>query len=65
MGSMSMSNIQRSSFDERIKRIHKGGDYTIDEVVGADFVQANGGRVLLAETEAGYSTSGTIEKLQR
>ena len=43
----------------------KGGDYTIDEVVGADFVQANGGRVLLAETEAGYSTSGTIEKLQR
>ena len=43
----------------------KGGDYSIDGVVGADFVQSYGGKVLLAETEAGFSTSGTIEKLQR
>ena len=43
----------------------KGGDYSIDGVVGAGFVQSYGGKVLLAETEAGFSTSGTIEKLQR
>jgi D-beta-D-heptose 7-phosphate kinase/D-beta-D-heptose 1-phosphate adenosyltransferase len=43
----------------------KGGDYRIDEVVGAEFVQGYGGKILLAETEAGFSTSGTIEKLQR
>ncbi len=43
----------------------KGGDYRIGEVVGAEFVQGYGGKILLAETEAGFSTSGTIEKLQR
>ena len=43
----------------------KGGDYRIDEVIGAEFVQDYGGKVFLAETEAGFSTSGTIEKLQR
>ena len=43
----------------------KGGDYTLEEVVGADLVQAYGGKVLLAKTEPGFSTSGTIEKLQR
>jgi D-beta-D-heptose 7-phosphate kinase/D-beta-D-heptose 1-phosphate adenosyltransferase len=43
----------------------KGGDYTIDQVVGADIVTGYGGRVLLAETKPGFSTSNTIEKLQR
>lgn len=43
----------------------KGGDYRIEEVVGAEFVQGYGGKVLLANTEAGFSTSRTIEKLQR
>ena len=43
----------------------KGGDYQIQGVVGADYVQAYGGRVLIAETVAGFSTSGTIAKLQR
>ena len=43
----------------------KGGDYTVDQVVGAPIVQAYGGRVLIAETVAGFSTSGTIAKLQR
>jgi len=43
----------------------KGGDYRIEEVVGADFVRKYGGKVLLAETEPGFSTSRTIEKLQR
>lgn len=39
----------------------KGADYTIDEVVGADIVQANGGTVVLAELTPGKSTSGTIQ----
>ncbi|MBT5677424.1 MAG: D-glycero-beta-D-manno-heptose 1-phosphate adenylyltransferase, partial [Rhodospirillaceae bacterium] len=43
----------------------KGGDYRIEEVVGAAFVQGYGGKVLLANTEPGFSTSKTIEKLQR
>lgn len=41
----------------------KGADYTIDTVVGADFVQANGGRVLLVDLEAGHSTSATIARM--
>jgi GDP-L-fucose synthase len=41
----------------------KGADYTIETVVGADFVQANGGRVLLAELEAGHSTTNTIARM--
>ena len=43
----------------------KGGDYRIEEVVGAEFVQGYGGQILLADTEPGFSTSRTIEKLQR
>lgn len=43
----------------------KGADYTIDKVVGADVVTANGGRVLLIDLVPGQSTSGTIERLSR
>ena len=43
----------------------KGADYRLDQVVGAELVQAYGGRVLLAELEPGYSTTGTIEMLRR
>jgi D-beta-D-heptose 7-phosphate kinase/D-beta-D-heptose 1-phosphate adenosyltransferase len=43
----------------------KGGDYQVESVVGAEFVQQYGGKVLLAKTEPGFSTSTTIEKLQR
>jgi D-beta-D-heptose 7-phosphate kinase/D-beta-D-heptose 1-phosphate adenosyltransferase len=35
----------------------KGADYRIEDVVGADVVQARGGRVLLVETVAGHSTT--------
>ncbi len=42
----------------------KGDDYALDEVVGADIVQANGGKILLAENEPGYSTTGTIQRLR-
>jgi D-beta-D-heptose 7-phosphate kinase/D-beta-D-heptose 1-phosphate adenosyltransferase len=38
----------------------KGSDYTIDRVVGADLVQARGGRVLLINLEEGHSTSRLV-----
>ncbi len=41
----------------------KGADYTVDTVVGADIVQAYGGRIVLAELAAGHSTTATIAKL--
>ena len=41
----------------------KGADYRLDQVVGAELVQGYGGRVLLAELEPGYSTTGTIARL--
>ena len=40
----------------------KGADYTIDQVVGADIVQAWGGRVVLAELVDGQSTTGIIAR---
>jgi D-beta-D-heptose 7-phosphate kinase/D-beta-D-heptose 1-phosphate adenosyltransferase len=43
----------------------KGADYQLDQVVGAELVQGYGGRVLLAELEPGYSTTGTIKALGR
>jgi D-beta-D-heptose 7-phosphate kinase/D-beta-D-heptose 1-phosphate adenosyltransferase len=42
----------------------KGADYTLDKVVGADLVQAHGGRVLLAELLPGHSTTATVAKLR-
>ncbi|MFQ5984388.1 MAG: D-glycero-beta-D-manno-heptose-7-phosphate kinase [Alphaproteobacteria bacterium] len=41
----------------------KGADYRLEEVVGADFVQAYGGKVVLAEIRPGHSTSATIARL--
>lgn len=43
----------------------KGADYTIDEVVGAEFVRANGGRVELISLVKGRSTSQTIARFRR
>ncbi|HTZ78148.1 MAG TPA: D-glycero-beta-D-manno-heptose-7-phosphate kinase [Stellaceae bacterium] len=43
----------------------KGADYRLDEVVGADIVQAYGGQVVLAEIVPGYSTTSTIARLAR
>ena len=40
----------------------KGADYSIENVVGADVVMANGGKVLLAQLVPGKSSSGTIAK---
>ncbi len=43
----------------------KGADYSLDQVVGADFVQGYGGRVLLADLTAGFSTTRTIRSIRR
>ncbi|MDJ0949778.1 MAG: D-glycero-beta-D-manno-heptose-7-phosphate kinase [Alphaproteobacteria bacterium] len=50
-----------------IKTLHpdvliKGADYAKDEVVGGDFVEGYGGRVLLADLLPGFSTSETIAR---
>lgn len=42
----------------------KGGDYTVDTVVGAEDVQAAGGRVVIVDLVGGHSTTATIGKLQ-
>lgn len=43
----------------------KGGDYTRDQVVGRDIVEAAGGQVLLVEPVAGMSTSSMIERSRK
>lgn len=42
----------------------KGGDYTIDTIVGAKEVISKGGRVEIIPIEEGYSTTGLLEKLK-
>jgi D-glycero-beta-D-manno-heptose 1-phosphate adenylyltransferase len=42
----------------------KGGDYTIDQIVGAKEVIANGGTVEIIPTLQGFSTTGIIEKMK-
>jgi len=43
--------------------IVKGGDYTVDSIVGASEVQAWGGEVVVVPLTPGQSTSSIIEKL--
>jgi rfaE bifunctional protein nucleotidyltransferase chain/domain len=43
----------------------KGGDYSPDEVVGAEEVVAAGGRVVIAPFVPGRSTSGMLERARR
>ena len=43
----------------------KGGDYTLDQIVGAPEVIANGGRVVINPIVAGYSTTAIIEKMRK
>ena len=62
------------SFDEEtpldlIRRLKpdvlvKGGDYTVETVVGAEDVQANGGRVLLIDLVEGRSTTRLIDAIR-
>ena len=41
----------------------KGGDYKIDEIVGADIVLKNGGKVEMIPFLKGFSTTNTIGKI--
>jgi len=43
----------------------KGGDYKPSEIVGADIVKANGGKVITIEFIKGFSTTSIIEKLRK
>lgn len=42
----------------------KGGDYTIDQIVGAKEVLSWGGDVVINEIVPGFSTTGIVEKIQ-
>lgn len=42
----------------------KGADYQMDQVVGRDFVESYGGRVVLADLLPGNSTTATIARLR-
>jgi D-beta-D-heptose 7-phosphate kinase/D-beta-D-heptose 1-phosphate adenosyltransferase len=42
----------------------KGGDYTIDQIVGAKEVMDNGGRVVINPIVEGFSTTGIIERMR-
>lgn len=39
----------------------KGGDYTEETIVGAEFVKANGGEVVVVPLVEGYSTSSILK----
>ena len=43
----------------------KGGDYTIDQIVGSAEVLANGGKVVINPIVQGFSTTGIIEKIKK
>jgi D-beta-D-heptose 7-phosphate kinase/D-beta-D-heptose 1-phosphate adenosyltransferase len=40
----------------------KGGDYTRDQVVGHEIVEAHGGEVLLVDVLPGFSTSSLVDR---
>ncbi len=43
----------------------KGGDYTIEQIVGSKEVVANGGKVIINTIVKGFSTTGILEKIKR
>lgn len=43
----------------------KGGDYTKDQVVGANLVESYGGRVVVVDLVPGRSTTATIQRLSK
>lgn len=53
---------------ELIKKVRpdvlvKGGDWSVDRIVGRDVVEAAGGTVCSIPLLAGYSTTGTVERI--
>jgi rfaE bifunctional protein nucleotidyltransferase chain/domain len=45
--------------------IVKGGDYTLDQMIGAREVMARGGRVVINPILEGFSTTGIIDKIRK
>jgi D-beta-D-heptose 7-phosphate kinase/D-beta-D-heptose 1-phosphate adenosyltransferase len=43
----------------------KGGDYTIEQIVGVKEVIANGGKVVINPIITGFSTTGIIDQIKR
>ncbi len=43
----------------------KGGDYTLDQIVGAKEVMANGGRVVINPILEGFSTTELISRIRK
>lgn len=43
----------------------KGGDYTLEQIVGAKEVMANGGEVKIVPILEGFSTTGIIERMKK
>ncbi len=43
----------------------KGGDYTLQNIVGADEVTSNGGKVEIIPLQQGFSTTNIIEKMKK
>ena len=43
----------------------KGGDWTVDRIVGADFVLAHGGRVRSLPFAPGYSTTALVRRIRK
>jgi len=46
----------------RPKVLIKGGDYTLDQVVGRELVEADGGQVVLVELVHGFSTTELVKR---
>lgn len=42
----------------------KGGDWSVDQIVGKDFVEQYGGKVLAIGFEEGYSTTRIIDRIR-
>lgn len=43
----------------------KGGDYKMNEIVGADFIQDSGGEVVIVPIEEGYATTQLVNKIKK
>ena len=42
----------------------KGGDYQLEQIAGADFVQAGGGEVIILPLQEGRSTTALVDAIQ-
>ncbi len=43
----------------------KGGDWQIEEIIGADYVQSYGGKVCSIPLKEGYSSTAVVQKIQQ